>query len=163
MTSPRAVRGGYEGFPPARYAKVDADRAGWNGRRGSTDVNDALVVLDAGGGLIGAFQLAVPNYYPRTAKMVADDWNGRAVFAYHNGTFNYDGLAVLDRGKLPEYDPKIEARPGPACSRPYIHRGRDTGRPDEARYQPRQPPNVPPSRARRCSSGAGCHQNPCSA
>lgn len=101
------VRGGYEGFLPAGYSKIDANRAGWDGRSGTTDVNDVLVVFDAGRALVGAFQLAVPNYYPRTAKMVASDWNGRAVFAYHNGTYDYDGLAVLDRGKLPSYDPKV--------------------------------------------------------
>ena len=102
------IRGGYEGFLAKRMTLIDANQTVWDGRgAGTTDLNDALVVLDGAGSLLGAFQLAVPNYFPRTARMVASDWDGRAVFAYHNGTYDYDGLAVLDRGKLPTFDPKI--------------------------------------------------------
>jgi hypothetical protein len=102
------IRGGYEGFLAKGTGLSDANRSHWDGRtEGTSDINDALVVLDGVGTLVGAFQLAVPNYYPRTARMVASDWDGRAVFAYHNATWDYEGLAVLDRGKLPAYDPKI--------------------------------------------------------
>lgn len=102
------IRGGFEGFLAPRLQRADANRANWDDRDGTTDLNDVLVILNSTGGLLGAFQLAVPNYYPRTATMVADDWNGRAVFSYWNNTFSYYGLAVLDRGKLPDYDPKVK-------------------------------------------------------
>ncbi len=102
------IRGGYEGFLARSLLHVDANRASWDSRAdGTTDLNDAMVVLDSQGKFLGAFQLAVPNYYPRTAQMVARDWNGRSVFSYYNNTFGYHGLAVLDRGKLPAYDPKV--------------------------------------------------------
>ena len=102
------VRGGYEGFLSQQVKHVDANRVKWESRSGTTDINDAMVVLDTDGNYVGAFQLAVPNYYPRTAQMVASDWNGRAVFSYYNRTYSYFGLAVLDQGKLPLYDPKIK-------------------------------------------------------
>jgi hypothetical protein len=102
------VRGGYEGFLSQHVKLVDANRVAWESRSGTTDINDALVVLDTNGNYVGAFQFAVPNYYPRTAQMVASDWNGRAVFSYYNKKYSYFGLAVLDQGKLPRYDPKIK-------------------------------------------------------
>ncbi len=104
------IRGGYEGFLTRSLMHVDANQVHWDGRKeGTTDLNDALVILDTNGNCLGAFQLAVPNYYPRTARMVAGDWDGRAVFAYYNtnNNWNYYALAVLDRGKLPKWDPKV--------------------------------------------------------
>ena len=101
------IRGGYEGFLSKDLRLTDANKVHWDGREGTTDLNDVLVVLDENGNYVGAYQLAVPNYYPRTAKMVATDWEGRAVFSYWNDTYSYRGLAVLDRGKLPRYDPKV--------------------------------------------------------
>lgn len=102
------IRGGYEGFLDSSLKPFDANRAAWDNRsEGTTDVNDALVVLDGSGALVGAFQLAVPNYYPVTGRMVTEDWDGRAVNAYYNSRFQYWGLAVIDRGKLPKYDPAV--------------------------------------------------------
>jgi hypothetical protein len=88
----------------------NAHHAAWDDREGTTDIDDALVVLDSSGHLIGCFQLAIPNYYPQTGKMVDKEWDGRAVMAYYNTAFAsaYWGLAVIDSGKLPQYDPAIK-------------------------------------------------------
>lgn len=101
------IKGGWEGFPGIP-AKGDAESASWDKREGKTDINDALVIFDSRGKFLEAFQLAVPNYYPKTSQMVTSDWNGAPIFSYlHEGPFElhgqwfneYQGLSVLDSGK----------------------------------------------------------------
>jgi len=101
------LQGGWEGFLTKAEARGDANRAAWDGRSGKTDVNNALVVFSPNGALLGAYQMAVPNSYPGTARMVASEWSGEKVFTYHNQRWDYEALAVLDTGKLPAFDPGV--------------------------------------------------------
>jgi hypothetical protein len=100
------INGGWEGFLSQRETRGNANRARWDDRKGTTDINDALVLFDAKGNFLGAAQLAVPNYYPRTRQMMDREWNGERVFVTHSNLHNYTGLAVLDSGKLAKFDPQ---------------------------------------------------------
>jgi hypothetical protein len=99
------IKGGYEGFLPRSIAKGNADNAAWDGREGRTDLNDALVIFDREGTLKGVLALATPNYYPRTARLANDEWNGESVFTYWNNRYHYQALAVLDSEKIRQLDP----------------------------------------------------------
>src|SRR5262249_17230324 len=41
-----------------------------------------------------------------TKAMVEHDWTNRDVFVYQNRKYSYWALAVLDSGKLPQWDPR---------------------------------------------------------
>lgn len=94
------IKGGYEGFLSKNLKNQNAERVWWGiYRPGTTDLNDALVIFDRKGNLQGVFQLAVPNYDPRTSQMVEQEWNGEPVFSQWNDRYKYHPLSVLDSEK----------------------------------------------------------------
>ena len=69
--------------------------ANWDDRKGTTDINDALVIFDKKGGFLAVAQTAIPNYYPRTAQYIPS-WDKLPVFTYQNQKYGYQELFVLD-------------------------------------------------------------------
>ena len=102
------IRGGYEGFLTRDQKDENANKGYSDVDHANTDLNDALVVFDPKGKLLGAWQLAISNSYTFTSRAMDADWDGKKVFTYFNSSYSqhYQGLAVLDKGKLPRYDPE---------------------------------------------------------
>jgi hypothetical protein len=103
------IRGGGEGFLPARMAKKDAGNvvspgrvtSGGKRREFVFDYNDVLAVFDPKGKLIGAALLKRPvsitgKWRKVTSTAIYDAWHNKEVAIYRNTTFTvpYLGLVV---------------------------------------------------------------------